>query len=333
MSNSMRAVVIPRLGPSDVLALQQQPASEPMAGQVLIRNHAAGVNYIDALIRRGEIPEPMMPTLPFIPGVEGAGVVEAADSRTGFRVGQPVMWFGRLGAGGYADLSIVNSSYVVPLSAQIDLVVAAAVPVNYMTAYHMLFNLGRARAGDFVLVHAAAGGVGTAVLQLARRAGISTIASVSTSKLEHALASGATYAVDYRKENVPARVRELSGGGVNLSLNPIGGDTISQDVSCLAPLGQIINFGFLGGMPTGTIADTLAANFTSSIAIRVSDIYSYYNSDPAGFNADFREISKLLTTREIEPRLHARIPLADAASAHRLLESGQVIGKVVLTHT
>jgi NADPH2:quinone reductase len=329
----MRAIVVPRLGSADVLTLEEQQAREPADGQVLVRNFAAGVNFVDALIRRGEVPAPMMPPLPFVPGVEGAGIVEATGSGTQFVVGQPVMWFGPLGAGGYGDLSIVDSSYVVSLDPKVDPVVAAAVPVNYMTAHHMLFNLGRARRGEWVLVHAAAGGVGTAILQLARRAGIFTIASVSTSKVDHALARGATHAVDYRKEEVAARVREISGGGVNLSLNPIGGDTIRQDVSCLAPFGQVINFGFLGGLPTGTLAETLAANFTSSIAIRVSDIYSYFKADPAAFNADFRHVSNLLASGEIEPRLHARVSLTDAASAHRLLESGQVIGKVVLTHT
>lgn len=332
MSRPIRAIIIPRFGAPGVLTLTHLQAVEPMAGQVLIRNHAAGVNFIDTLIRRGELPAPMMPALPFVPGVEGAGVVAAADSDTGFQAGQPVMWFGPLGAGGYGEFSIVNSSYVVPLDSRVDPVVAAAVPVNYMTAQHMLFNLGRARCGDWVLVHAAAGGVGIAILQLARRAGIFTIASVSTGKIEHALASGATHAIDYRKENVAARVRELSSGGVKLSLNPIGGGTISQDLSCLAPFGQIINFGFLAGVPTGTLADTLAANLTRSVAIRVSDIYTYYNAAPAAFNEDFRLISKLLASGEIEPRLHARIPLADAASAHRMLESGEVVGKVVLTH-
>lgn len=333
MTRSMRAIVIPRLGAADVLAAEERQVRDPGPGQVLVRNLAAGVNFIDALIRRGEVPAPMMPSLPFVPGVEGAGVVEAVGAGVDLAPGQPVMWFGPLGAGGYGELSVVSSSYVVPLDAAIEPAVAAAVPVNYMTAHHMLFNLGRVRRGDWILVHAAAGGVGTAILQLARRAGVSTIASVSTEKVKHALAGGATYALDYRKEDVAARVRELSGGGVKLSLNPIGGDTIRQDVSCLAPLGQVINFGFLGGMPTGTLTEVLAANFSRSIAIRVSDIYAYYESDVAGFNADFRQLAKLLASGEIEPRLHARISIRDAASAHRLLESGQVIGKVVLTYT
>jgi NADPH:quinone reductase len=333
VTRSMRAVIIPRLGAADVLATEERQVREPNAGEVLIRNQSAGVNFIDALIRRGEVPTPMMPPLPFVPGVEGAGIVEAAGEGVGYSAGQPVMWFGPLGAGGYGGLSIVNSAYVVPIEASIDPAVAAAVPVNYMTAHHMLFNLGRARRGDWVLVHAAAGGVGTAILQLARKAGISTIASVSTNKVKHAIEAGATHAIDYRKEDVAARARELSGGGVNLTLNPIGGDTVRRDVTCLAPLGQVIIFGFLGGMPTGTLTDTLAANFSRSIAIRVSDIYAYYQSDPIGFNTDFRQLAALLTAGEIEPRLHARIPVSDAAAAHRMLESGQVIGKVVLTHT
>jgi NADPH:quinone reductase len=221
---------------------------------------------------------------------------------------------------------------VVPIDSAIDPAIAAAVPVNYMTAHHMLFNLGGIQSGDWILIHAAAGGVGTAILQLAQRAGIRTIASVSTGKVAYALKAGAFRVVDYRTEDVAARVREISEGGVKLSLNPIGGNTIKQDLSCLAPLGQGINFGFLGGMPEGTLVETLAANFTRSLAIRVSDIYTYFSSNPQGFHADFIGIATLLAGGEIAPRVHARLQRDESARAHRLLESGEVIGKLVLMH-
>jgi NADPH2:quinone reductase len=332
MSRKMRAVVIPQLGGVEVLRSEERQVSDPAPGQVVVRNRGAGVNFVDALIRRGQVPPAMMPSLPFVPGVEGAGVIEAVGAGVKLKTGQSVMWFGPLGAGAYGELSLLDSVCVVPIAASIDPAIAAAVPVNYMTAHHMLFNLSRLRAGDWVLVHAAAGGVGTAVLQLARRAGLRTIASVSTGKVQYALNAGALHAVDYRKEDVAARVREISGGGVKLSLNPIGGATLQQDVSCLAPLGQVINFGFLGGLPEGTLADTLAANFTRSIAIRVSDIYSYFGSDPTAFHSDFERIAGLLAEGEIGPRVHAALHREEAAQAHRLLESGEVIGKLVLTH-
>jgi len=315
-----------------VLRSEERLVPDPAPGQVLVRNRASGVNFVDALIRRGQVPPTLMPALPFVPGVEGAGVIEAVGSGVGLATGQSVMWFGPLGAGGYSELSLLDSVRVVPLSGTIDPITAAAVPVNYMTAYHMLFNLGGLQADDWVLVHAAAGGVGTAVLQLARRAGFRTIASVSTGKLEYALKAGALHAIDYRNEDVAARVREISNGGVKLSLNPIGGTTIQQDVSCLAPLGQVVNFGFLNGLPEGTLATTLAANFTRSIGIRVSDIYTYFASNPTAFHSDFQHIAALLAEGQIQPRVHASLPREEAARAHRLLESGQVMGKLVLRH-
>jgi NADPH:quinone reductase len=332
MNKRMRAVVIPQTGGIEVLRSKEQPVPDPAPGEVLVRNRSAGVNFVDALIRRGQVPSAMMPNLPFVPGVEGAGVIEAVGAEVNLAPGQSVMWFGPLGAGGYGEFSLVESVCVVPIAASIDPAFAAAVPVNYMTAYHMLFNLGRLQRGDWVLVHAAAGGVGTAVLQLARHAGFRTIASVSTGKVPYAVQAGALHAIDYRNEDVASRVREISGGGVKLSLNPIGGATIQQDVSCLAPLGQVINFGFLGGLPQGTLADSLAANFTRSIGIRVSDIYTYFGADPAGFHSDFEHIAKLLAEGKIQPRVHARLHREEAAQAHRLLESGEVIGKIVLLH-
>lgn len=327
-----QAIVIPRIGAADILQAQDMPRSEPRKGEVLIRNHASAVNFIDTIIRRGEMPEGMMPDLPHIPGVEGAGVIEAlGEGATGLSVGQRVAWIGPVGAGGYAAHSVIDARYVTPISDMVDFPTAAAMPVNAMTAWHMLVNLGHAKAGDSVLIHAAAGGVGTMAIQIARHLGMTVIASASGGKLNYARAQGADHVIDYRTEDVASRVREITGGrGVDLSLNPIAGQTVKDDLEALAPLGTAVIFGFLAGPPQGSFADDLARHFQKSVALRVSDLYSYFGDRPEQFGADMVRIFDLLAKGVLRPQIE-KLPFEQAAEAHRRLESGDSIGKLVLT--
>ncbi len=332
--NSSYRIEIQESGQPEVMKLVNSASCpQPRAGELLIRNHAAAVNFIDTMIRRGEMPEGMMPELPFTPGVEGAGVVEAlGEGVQDFKIGDRVAWLGNLGAGGYGSHSVLPARFVVPIAEEIDYSLAAALPVNGLTAYHMLVNLGRAQPGQTVLVHAAAGGVGTMALQLGTHLGLRMIASVSSSKVETARAQGADLVVDYRQEDLHAKVMEYSEGrGVDLTLNPVAGKSLSTDLDLLAPFGTAILFGFLSGPPEGTFAEDLARHFTKSIALRVSDLYTAYRSAADQLHIDMQELFRLLNTSVIRPQIDEVFPLQEVAQAHRKLEAGQVIGKVALS--
>ena len=329
---SSHRVVIPETGAPDVLRQQEAAIPTPGAGEILIRNHAGAVNFIDTIIRRGEMPEGMMPALPHVPGVEGAGVVAGlGDGVEGFALGDRVAWMGPIGAGGYGTHSVISAPYATRIAKDVAFTTAAAVPVNAMTAWHMLVNLGGAAAGKTVLVHAAAGGVGTMIQHIAKHLGMTVIASASTDKLDYARAQGADHLIDYRREDVAARVKDLTGGrGVDLSLNPISGETLKSDLDALAPLGTVVLFGFLAGPPAGSFAEDLAAHFQKSVAVRVSDIYTYFITAPQAFNADLTKVFALLEQGVLRPQITS-LPLSEAAAAHRRLEAGETTGKLVLT--
>jgi len=326
------AIVIPKVGGPEVLKTQDHSRPAPADRQVVIRNRAAAVNFIDTIIRRGEMPDGMMPALPHIPGVEGAGIVEAVGTGVdGIVAGDHVAWTGPVGSDGYSTYSVLEARYVTKIPKTLDFTTAASIPVNAVTAWHMLVNLGAASAGKTVLIHTAAGGVGTMAVQMAKHLGMTVIASTSSGKLEFAKAQGADHVIDYRNEDVTARVMELTAGrGVDLSLNPISGETLKSDLEALAPLGTVVLFGFLAGPPVGTFQEDLAQHFGKSVAVRVSDIFAYSTNYPAAYNADLNNVFKLLQQGVLRPQI-AVLPFCDAAEAHRRLEAGESMGKLVLT--
>lgn len=233
---------------------------------------------------------------------------------------------------GYSTHSAIPASYVVPIGEDIAFTTAAAIPVNAMTAYHMLVNLGHAKPGQTVLVHAAAGGVGTMALHIAKYLGLIVIGSVSTKKVAYTKEQGADFVIDYRKEDLNAKVMEYTRGrGVDLTLNPISGKSLKADLEILAPLGTAILFGFLSGPPEGSFGEDLAKHFGKSVAVRVSDIYTHFTSNTSLFSQDMGTVFKLLEQGVLRPQLDEIIPLRDAAKAHRKLEAGEVRGKLVLT--
>lgn len=325
-------VILRVTGAPEVLVGEAREVPKPPEGQVLVHNHAAGVNHIDTLVRRGLLPPGVMPDLPHVPGVEGAGIVEAVgEGVTAVSVGDRVAWMGPIGSGGYGSHSVVPAIGVAALQPDADLVPAAALPVNAMTAWHMLVNLGRTGIGDAVLVHAAAGGVGTMAVQLAKHLGAKVIATASSGKHAHVLSQGADHVLDHMAEDVTSAVLDLTGGrGVNLSLNPIAGETIAGDLAALAPLGTVMLYGFLGGLPANGLAADLAARVGGSPGIRMSDIYTYMLDRPEAFHADLKTVLGLYEAGIVTPHLHAVLPLDDAALTHRLLEDRLVQGKLVL---
>ncbi|MDJ0575390.1 MAG: zinc-binding dehydrogenase [Xenococcaceae cyanobacterium MO_234.B1] len=329
----MKAIQISQTGSYSALQYTEVATPSLNPNEVLIRVKAAPVNFIDALIRSGKMPPHMMPNLPIIPGVECSGAIKSVgENVTEFKVGQPVVYLGKVGARCYADYVVADASYVTPLPEQISLDEAAAIPVNYSTAYHMLHNLGQAKPGQNILVHAAAGGVGTALIQLGKIAELKTIGLVSSDdKLRYIQKQGADYGINYKTENVVERVKEITKGqGVNLSLNPIGGDTVLRDVDMLASFGQVIIFGIIAGVPQGNLEELLIKNFSKSLAVRASDIYTLYDNDYPLLASGLKTLFSYLAQGKIEPQINKRIPLSEAAYAHELLESGKVQGKLIL---
>ncbi len=227
----MKAIQIHQTGSVDQLKYEDVDTPVPGAGQVLVKVVSASVNFADVMIRRGTYP--MMPPLPAIPGVDCSGVVEAVGGGVSqFQPGQHVVV---LGQGCYADYMVANAGAAMTISDEIDMDEAAAVPVNYLTAYHMMHTMAQVKEGQTILVYAAAGGVGTAVAQLAKPAGVMCIGLTSTDeKARHAKEQGMEHVINYKSEDVTARVKKITGGqGVNLILNSVAGDTFGRDFELL----------------------------------------------------------------------------------------------------
>src|SRR3954454_6059715 len=239
----MRAVVITKHGPPEVLQVQERPDPALGAGQVRVDVAAAGLNFAEVMARQGLYPDAPKP--PCVVGYEVAGVVDAVGPGVdGDAVGRRGLALVRFG--GHAELVCAPAAQVVELPETLGFEEAAAIPVNYLTAYHMLFRVANLRAGDRVLVHMAAGGVGIAVLQLCRTvADVVTFGTASAGKHDVLRAEGCTHPIDYRTEDYAARVRDLTGGeGVDLILDPLGGRDWKRGLRLLRPVGHLIAFGF-----------------------------------------------------------------------------------------
>lgn len=326
----MKAIRIAQTGSPEALQYVNVPTPTPGRGQVLVRVTSASVNFADVMMRQGTYP--MMPPLPFTPGLEYSGVIEAVgDDVAELKPGHNVVVFGS--GAGYAQYAVADARAVIPIPDDLDKDLAAALPVVYLTAYHILHTLARIQAGQWVLVYAAAGGVGTAAIQLARLAGAHVIGLTSSEeKLHFAKDQGADHVINYKREDVVKRVHEITGGrGVDAILNSVAGDTLFRDFELLAPLGQIIWFGLAAGLPPESLVQQFANHFGRGVGIRTFHlIFSVAQPYPELMMRAFETVLELLTARKVRPHIHECIPLADAARAHRLLESGAVKGKLIL---
>jgi len=329
----MKAIVISVTGDISVLQLKEVATPTPSVNQVLIRVMAAAVNFVDTMIRAGKVPPQMMPALPVIPGVECSGVVEAVGPGVkNLKIGDRVIYMGRGAAGCYAEFVAANVDKVWRLPDSVPYDLAAAMPLNYITAYHMFHNLGQVKAGQTILVHAGAGGVGTALVQLAKIQGAQVIGLTdSPAKMAYVEAQGAQWVIDYRSENVVQQVMAITGGkGVKVSFNCVGGQTLMKDAELLAGLGQVVFYGLLGGVPTGSLTEFFMGNFTKSLAVRASDINTFYLEDPSGFSNTMKNLLSMLREKKIAPQILMRFNLKEAASAHSAIEGGTGKGKIIL---
>jgi NADPH:quinone reductase-like Zn-dependent oxidoreductase len=326
------SMVVTRPGAPEVLQPLVSTLPEPGPGQVRVRVLAAGVSYGDVMMRRGHVPG--SPKQPYAPGYDLVGEVEAlgAGVKT-VEIGARVAYIGA--RGGYTQFVNLTAADLVPVPDGLDPVVAGAVVLNYVTAYQLLHRAARVKSGQSVLVQAAAGGVGTALLELGREAGLTLYGTASAGKFDTVRHLGAT-ALDYQAEDVPARVRELSGGGVNAAFDGVGGASFSRSYAALSPGGRLVVYGFGPAVSRGG-RGALASSFLQLGALTLRPDgrrVGFHFVDPARhqvwIRGDLGAIFALLGEERIKPLIFARMPLGSAAEAHRMLEAGEVRGKIVL---
>jgi NADPH2:quinone reductase len=324
----MHAILLRAPGGPEALEYVEMPAPRPGPGEVLVRAHAIGVGKPDVLFRTGVYR--WMPPLPAVPGAEMSGRVEAlGDGVTGLRVGQAVLVY-HLKGGCYAELIAAPAAAVTPLADDIDLDDAVSLP-NYQVAWALLHEAARGIDRRAVYINGAAGGVGSAVVQICRHEGVPVIAGASTAqKCDFARAQGATYTVEYGRERVAERVLELTGGrGADLVLDHLVGADFTDSLRMLAPMGLIVSFNMLAGWPAKDLFREMRGELPRSPAVRCFTMHSY-DRDPEGRARILAATLDLFTSRAVRPPIHARLPLAAAARAHEMLDAREVLGKVVL---
>jgi len=327
----MKLVQFRSPGPPSVLQCLDVPVPEPKAGEVLIRAHAIGVGIPDTLIRAGTYSH--MPPLPATPGTELSGIIEkVGDGVASRRVGERVYASARerpQRGGHYAEYVATPAEATFALPDRVDLDAAAAL-ANYQVAYHIFNDAVHLRKGESVLVHAAAGGMGNALIDVAKAGGLLVIGVAGgEEKARFARDLGADHVIDRKGENVAARVAELTGGrGVDAIIDPVAGATIPANIALLAPCGVLVIYGGLGGKAPLDLEQTLRARGNSP-AIRHFTIHTWdrlVEERRAGMHA----IIDMLAAGKLRPRIHAVLPLAQAARAHEMLGSGAVLGKLIL---
>jgi NADPH2:quinone reductase len=322
----MKAVVCEAFGGPEVLALREMPDPPPPgSGEVQVRIQARGVQYVDVLMLAGKYqfrPEP-----PFIPGSEGAGeVIAAGPGVTGFKPGDRVMSRHRLG--GFAQLGNAKAEDCDLIPSAMSLEAAAVFRNVYHTAYHALLQRGRLKAGDWVLIHGAAGGIGLPAVQIAKLYGAKVIATASTEeKRAVCLEEGADHAIDYQA-GFRDKVMELTGGrGVDIVYDPVNGPTFDESLRCLAWGGRILILGFLGGAPALARTNYLLIKGIEAIGVRIGGLNEAHPEIAA---ANIKTLVEFAGQGKLKPRIWRRFPLEAAADAIQALIDRKVIGKAVL---
>ncbi len=326
----MTAIEITQPGPPDVLQPRRRPVPVPGPGDVLIRVSAAGVNRPDVLQRLGKYPPP--PGASDIPGLEVAGTVVALGTDVvGWRDGDAVCAL--LAGGGYAEYSVAPALQCLPVPASLDMVRAAAIPETYFTVWTNVFERGRLAPGDTILVHGGAGGIGTTAIQLARAFGARVFATAgSREKCAACERLGAEKAIDYRTEDFVAVVRQATAGrGVDLVLDIVGAAYLSRNLDVLATEGRLVLIATQGGAK-GEI--NILPIMQRRLTVTGSTLRPRTPEQKGAIARQLRDrVWPLIEAGTVRPLVHATFPLDDAAAAHRLLEGGTHIGKIVLTTT
>ena len=322
----MKAIEIAQPGGPQVLRLAERPEPDLRPGDVLIRVHAAGVNRPDAMQRLGKYPPP--PGTTDIPGLEVAGTVVRAEGNARWRAGDRVC--ARVAGGGYAELCAAPSVQCLPIPEGLSLPEAAALPETFFTVWSNVFERGRLAQGETLLVHGGTSGIGTTAIQLARAFGARAIATAgSDDKCRACERLGAEAAINYRTEDFVARVQDLTDGrGVDVILDIVGADYVQRNLDALACDGRLVQIGLMSG-PKAHI--NMVPLLQKRLTITGSTLRARTVEEKGRLAAEVeRHVWPLLARGEVRPVVHATFPLERAADAHRLLESGAHIGKIVL---
>jgi NADPH2:quinone reductase len=319
-----RVVVVHETGGPEKLSLEEREVGAPGAGQVKIRHQAIGLNFVDIYSRTGLYKAP----LPLIPGTEAAGVIEAVgEGVTEFKAGDRVGWAG--GLGGYADERLIEAGKVVHLPEGISVDIAAAVMTKGGTAHYLLFESWPFKPGDTMLVHAAAGGVGTFLVQWASAAGANVIALAGTDeKVATALANGAKHAFNSRGDDWVTQVREATGGrGVDVVYDGVGAATFERSLDCLRPRGLMVSYGNASGPVTGVALGMLAAKGSLYVTRPTT---AHYFGDTEGLRRTMARVFGAVLAGDIEPTINQRFPLHHAADAQRAMAARETTGTTLL---
>ena len=322
----MKAVVCEAFDGPEVLALREmRDPPPPGPGELQVRIQARGVQYVDVLMLAGKYqfrPEP-----PFIPGSEGAGdIVAIGPGVTGFKPGDRVMSRQRLGAFAQCGNCRAEECDLIPPAMGLE---EAAVFRNvYHTAYHALLQRGRLQAGEWVLIHGAAGGIGLPAIQIAKLHGVHVIATASTEeKRSICLEEGADHAIEYAG-GFRDKIMDLTGGrGVDIVYDPVNGPTFDESLRCLAWGGRILILGFLGGAPALARTNYLLIKGIEAIGVRIGGLNEAH---PDTAVANVKTLIELAAQGKLKPRIWRRFPLERAADAIQALIDRQVMGKAVL---
>jgi NADPH:quinone reductase-like Zn-dependent oxidoreductase len=338
----MRALVIPKHGPPDVLTVEQRPDPRPAPGEVLVRVRAAGINFADLMARAGTYPDAPKP--PCVIGYEIAGDVEAVGAGvTDFEPGQRVL--GGCRFGGYAELVATPANTLLALPDDWSYEEGAAMPVVYATAYAALVRYGSLRPGERVLIQAAAGGVGIAATQIAKLIGAEVYGTASPSKHEAIRGFGVDHAIDYRSKDFAKEVRRIAAGKrpLDLVLDGIGGNSMRKGYGLLRAGGRIVCIGSSAvqdsdrrSIPTALRAIALAPRFNvigmmsssrSVIGINMLKLWD----DRGSFDEFIQPLREWLDNGAVRPVVAESFPLDRGADAHRYIHERRNVGKVVLT--
>jgi NADPH:quinone reductase len=324
----MKAVEISKPGGPEVLVLVDRPMPEPQAGEVLIKVSAAGINRPDVFQRKGNYPAP--PGASDLPGLEVVGEIVAGDAKAaGLVIGQKVCAL--LAGGGYAEYCVAPAAQCLPVPAGLSDVEAAGLPETYFTVWSNVFDRGGLSAGESLLVHGGASGIGTTAVQLATAMGHKVYATAGSDERARAVeALGAVQGINYRTQDFVEEIKKATNGrGVDVILDMVAGDYINRDIECLADDGRIVIIALLGGAKATIDCSALMRR-------RLTVTGSTLRPRPVAFKAQIAQSLKakvwpLLEAGKIRPIVHATFPLAQACDAHAMMDAGEQIGKIILT--
>ncbi len=324
----MKAVQIQAYGGPEVVDVIDIDTPVPGPGQVLVKAHTFGLGYPDVLLRTGVYK--WKPALPSILGNEMSGHIEAlGEGVTGLEIGQPVLVFGT-GGGRHAEYNAVDTALVTPLPESVDLEAAVSIP-NYLVAWAILHDVARTSDVKTIYVNGAAGGMGTAILDMCRDAGIATIAGASSDeKCAFAAKLGILGTVNYSTENIVEKVQKIADGrGVDLSFDQLGGPDLVKNLDMLAPMGLIVLYNALAGAPDEDLYEGLRARRGLSLGVQCFSLH-VYDEQPERKAEIFDALIAKFAAGAYAPPTFDRLPLSEARRAHELMGERAIMGKLLL---